>query len=348
MHSSKTTELKSLGTKIETWRASNHLSKNALCKQFGQLGSTKTYGRVIDPEDALDDLNIDGQLANYLAAWDLIQAFKQNPKDTEIYADFDHIMDATTAVAEALQEPADSISRLVLITGDTGSGKSTAVKILETHPATANVTYSIEATEAWRESENELLGALLMEIGIFDKADDESGEKKKKDPRAGLPAGAGARLQKLIDRIDGRRLIIIIDEAHHIGPAGFNLVKTLINQTSAVFVLCGMTELILRINRTSHAECRQLFFNRLYKHIRLDAPEPGPVLEFFKRRGIIFETALEASQISNRVAQDSKGFGNWKYLVRCAKESRKRPNKPHTFETFVAITTAVKRHISLA
>ena len=42
---------------------------------------------------------------------------------------------------------------------------------------------------------------------------------------------------------------LAIDEAHHIGPAGYNIVKTIINQTRAVIVMTAIPDLIARINR---------------------------------------------------------------------------------------------------
>ncbi len=272
--------LRSLAQQIEAWRLGRGLSRNQICQRYGQLGSSKTYGRILDVEDGLAQLDVAVQTANYQAAWELLQVSKDDPEANRIYSDFEWVRAALVTVTEALDEP--GISRLVLITGGTGAGKSTILDLLDRHPITKNITYRVEATEAWRESTNELLGALLTEVGAFERATDDAAAKS---PTNALPLSPGARLRKLVERINGRRVILSIDESHHIGPAGYNIVKTIINQTRAVVVMTAMPELIARINRASHAEAAQLFQNRLFEHVRLTRPEAGDVLEFCKRRG---------------------------------------------------------------
>jgi hypothetical protein len=69
----KTKQLKELAYQIEIKREALGFTKKGWCDRFGQLGSTKTYGRIINPKDELEELDVERQLDNYLAAWEMIQ-----------------------------------------------------------------------------------------------------------------------------------------------------------------------------------------------------------------------------------------------------------------------------------
>jgi energy-coupling factor transporter ATP-binding protein EcfA2 len=335
------TKLRELVGRIDAWRQSRGLSKNKLCQRFGQLGSTKTYGRILDPSDDLDGMNIESQLENYEAGWELIQIVKDDPEESRLYSDFGWVRETLITVQEALDSP--DTSRLVLITGQTGAGKSSLLDLLQQARATANIMYRVEATEAWRQSINELLGALLTEIGIGRHGDREDGGS---GACLAIPSGPGARLREVLDRLDSRRVILAIDEAHHIGPAGYNIVKTLINQTRAVVVMTAIPALIARINKSSHDEASQLFYNRLYQHIRLRGPEAGDALDFMKRRGVKFANPADASAIAAKMTTDAVGAGLWKFVVRCTRAA-KQSGAPLTQDSFATLLSRVKRSISL-
>ena len=340
------TDLRAVAAQIEARRLDLGLSKNELCRKFGQLGSTKTYGRILNENDPLEGVIVPRQLGNYQVAWELLQTYTEDPEANRLYHDFEFVRGAVAAVHEALDQP--DITRLVLVTGGPGAGKTAFLDILEETRQTANIFYRVEATEAWRESTNELLGALLMEVGMFDRApaggDTES--RQRLEPEKALPIGPAARLRKLEDRLDSRKVILGIDEAHHIGPAGYNIIKTLINRTRAAVVMTAIPELITRINKAAHAEAKQLFFNRLYEHVRLGAPQAGDVLEFLRRRGVKFTSPKDASAIAAKIADDAQSHGLWKYVVRCARRAR-RQEGPLDAAAFAKIILAVKGAISL-
>jgi energy-coupling factor transporter ATP-binding protein EcfA2 len=269
----------------------------------------------------------------------MIEQVKDDPEDSRLYTDFAWVRESVLTVLEAMDSP--DIARLVLITGPTGAGKSTLLDVLQQNRNTAHVCYRVEATEAWRESTNELLGALLMEIGTGRDTEEKNGASTT----LGLPSGPGARLRKIVERVGERRIIICIDEAHHIGPAGYNIVKSIINQTRAVVVMTAIPDLILRINRASHAEASQLFFNRLYQHIRLRTPEAGDVLDFMKRRGVKFSSPADGAAIAAKVAGDSMGAGLWRFVVRCSRAARQ--SGPLNQDTCAKLLAQIKRTISL-
>lgn len=335
-------ELRDIAFEIEQRRQHLGLSKNALCQKFGQLGSTKTYGRILDVTDELEGLNVLTQLQNFRVARELLLDFKEDPEESKIYADFTFIKSAMDTVGEALQQ--NDNTRLVLVTGESGSGKSTLLDQMQQSDRTRSIVWRVEATEAWRESSFELLGAILGTVGIFERQPE--GEKKK-DADSAMPRTPGGRLAKLVQRLNGNRAIIAIDEGHHIGAAGYNIVKSIINQTRAVVVLTAIPEIIQRINKNAYAEATQLFRNRLYEHVRFGAPQAGEVIEFMRRRGVGFAGPKIAASVAEKIASEAKHFGNWKYAVRCTREARRKSAEPFTAEQFMQVILDVKNKISL-
>lgn len=343
MDTNKISELRRIAQEIENRRLTLGLSKNVLCQKFGQLGSTKTFGRMLDAKDALEELNLDRQLENYQAALELVLGYDEDPEELKIYSDFGFVRRGLNAVSDALQET--DITRFVLVTAGSGGGKSAFLDLLQSEKKTASITYRVEATEAWRSKISDLLGALLMEVGMFDRSTEE--ERARRDPSKELPQSSDARLRKLIERLDSRRVILAIDEGHHIGAEGYNIVKTIINQTRAVVVMTAIPEIIARINKKSHSEAQQLFTNRLSEHVRLGTPEAGDVLEFLKRRGIKFATAKDASAIADKISKEADSYGLWKYVKRCARYGRKEGGGPFNQNDFVKVIVRVKNSISL-
>lgn len=341
-------QLRELGQKIEGWRQAQDWTVNALCREYGQLGSSKTFGRILDAQDDLSEgMDIDKQFLNYRAAWELMQEREEDPEENKIYTDFDFMKAGLSAIAEAVQQT--DITRFVLITGLSGAGKSTLLDALQAHPRLGAITSRVEATEAWRAKTTDFLGALLMEMGHYDDKSKKDGSKEEADRgrKPELPQSTNARLEKLIERLDGRRRILAIDEFHHVGPEGYNMVKTIINRTKAVVVGVAIPELITRINKSNHAEAKQLFFNRLYEHVRFGEPRTGDVLEFMRRRGMKFASEKDAGVIAKSLASDSYEFGMWKYVKRCVKRANRSKGKAWTAEDFKDVVVRVKNSISL-
>src|SRR5438105_15902043 len=118
MHNGTVERLRTVAGEIEAWREERGLSKAALCKKFGHLGSTKTYGRIIDREDDLKELDPVRQLDNYEAVLVLMQSEHGDPEDSKVYTDFEFIRDGMQAVINATRETGNN--RLVLVTGERG------------------------------------------------------------------------------------------------------------------------------------------------------------------------------------------------------------------------------------
>lgn len=338
------TKLRQLAGQIDQRRVELDLSKNQLCAKYGQLGSTKTFGRILKDDDDLDGMDIEKQVQNYGAALELLAAYAEDPEENKIYADFSFVREAMQSVAEAMQQTDNT--RLVLVTSRSGGGKTTFKEALKLNPRFRNNLYDVEATEAWRSKTNGLLGALLEAV-LINRA---KADEKEESSRASLVKsiqGTEARLIKLIERINGSKIILVIDEAHHLGPEGFNLVKTIINQTRAVVILLAHPDLLNRINRNSYAETSQLWQNRLYECIKLPAPVSGDVMEFLKRRGVKFASEKVVSEASASISKESDTHGLWKFVKRCAQQARKNGAGALSSEDFARVIVKVKARISL-
>jgi type II secretory pathway predicted ATPase ExeA len=348
MSQQKIQQLRELGRKIEEWRVAHDYSKNKICAKFGQLGSSKTYGRVLDLKDDLAEaFDLDKQLPNYQAAWDLIQEHQEDPEENRIYEDFGFMESALEQVKEAMQQTDDM--RLVLITGRPGAGKSAALKLLQADKRIGAVTVRVEATEAWRAKTTDFLGALLTEMGHYDRRgkQDASDGEVDRGRKAELPQSANDRLNRLIERIDGKRIVLAIDEAHHIGAEGYNVIKTLINQTSATVVMAAIPDLVNRINKKSHCEALQLF-GRMWSRVDLGSPKTGDVLQFMTRRGLKFATPADANGIARKIADESSTLGLWRYVKRCVREAKRRAGTAWTAEEFSHVIVKVRNSISLS
>ena len=342
-------QLRELGKKIEVWRLAQDMSVAALCRDYGQLGSSKTFGRVLDEADDLSEgMDVGKRALDYQAAWELILERKEDPEQNRIYTDFDFVKSGLSAVTEALQQTDNT--RFVLVTAGSGGGKSIFADILMEHKQLGPITTVVEASEAWRAKTTDFLGALLTKQGHFDRRGKRDGTEEAADRsrKPELPQGANDRLEKLIERLDGRRQVMVIDEFHHVGPEGYNLVKTIINRTRTVVVGLAIPELINRINKNSHAEAKQLFFNRLYEHVRFGAPQSGDVLTFMERRGLKFKSTDSARNIARSVSNDSTSYGLWKYVKRCVTRAKAKGAVAWGEEGFKEIIVRVKNSIELS
>src|SRR5580704_8818489 len=112
--------LRSLAKECHTYQLERSLTDASFCRKISHVGSTKTYKRILDDTDDLEELNIDKQIRNYEAAVSYISTLRATDRPAEPeYEDFSNIVDSLAAIARALQE--ESIARFVLIEGENGT-----------------------------------------------------------------------------------------------------------------------------------------------------------------------------------------------------------------------------------
>ncbi len=327
-------KLRQLALEVQTYQTERGLSDAQLYRRVASIGSTKTYKRILDHEDDLDGLSVDNQIRNFETAIETISILRARDNAPEVeYADFDNITASLGAITRAMVE--ESIARFVVIQGENGTGKD-AVRNAVSRKFT-KFTCALEANELWKESAAIPLLDILRALDLRKRTDD-AGEPFK------IPPYPQARLELIINQIGDTQTILLINEAHHIGPRGINLIKTLLNNCPRLVVvfLC-IPSLINRLIKGSYEECIQLFGNRLCERVQLKQPGQPEVQLLLERRGITFEDRATANDISAKIAELSCQFGNWRYVSRLARELRLKANgKPVTLEIYARAKTLVE------
>lgn len=335
-------QLRQLAREVSNYQAERGWSDAKLCKEIAHVGSSKTYKRILDEDDDLEELAVERQLQNYQAAVETIRALrtKERPIEPE-YEDFSNIMNARAAVGRALLEDEESVQRLVIIEGNTGTGKDAVRRnLLKNWP---KITVAVEATELWRDSVLAPLKAIHAAIHIVKQADRDTKEVPQ-PPR--YPADI---LAEILDALRARKLVLLINEAHHFGPRGLNMIKTLINQTPTVVVLECIPALLTRLLSSSYEEAVQLTGNRLCERVYLAPPPADEITLMLERRGVKFADAETRNTAAKTMASEAAQFGNWRFVQQVARKlyeaTRKAPVTLQVLTRAIADVRAMRTRI---
>lgn len=334
--------LRALAREVRNYQLERDWSDSKLCKEIAHVGSSKTYKRILDDTDDLSELNVESQLRNYQAAVETIKALrtKDRPAEPE-YDDFSNILNSYTAVGRALLEDEDCVARLVIIEGATGTGKDSVRKYLQ--KSWPKITVAVEATELWRDSLAVPARAIYSELSIVKQADRNTKETPK-PPR--YPAEIVA---EVIAALKERKLALIINEAHHMGPRTLNMIKTLLNQTPTVIVMECIPTLLTRLLSGSYEEAIQLTGNRLCERVYLSSPPPDEILMMLERRGVKFADPETRNAAAKTLAGEAPNFGNWRYVSQVCRKlyeaTRKSPVTMGTLTRAIADVRAMRTRI---
>ena len=263
-HSLEAKELRDIAGRVKAYQDAEGLTDSALVRLFPDLGSQKTYNAIL--ADDLDELNLERQLVNYQLVIAQIEAGaeKRGARDEERYDDFLGVAQCKKVLMDTMSQR--SIARLIIVEGDTGSGKSSICTVL-TRKYQGRIL-NIEATAGWSDSPGAMCASIL-------KA---SGQKE-------IPLALYDRLESVLELLAGgtRRRCVMIEEAHHMGVRCLNILKTLINCSPGEFVLFAYPTLWERLEKRAYHEARQLIGNRLAGRIKLTV-QPADVKKFVSRR----------------------------------------------------------------
>lgn len=307
-------ELHEIATLIREWQTAKELSDVALLKKLPQLGSTKTFKRVLDRD--LAELDLERQLVNYRAARSFIESLGENPEHEveDLYDDFAPAVQLRRAVFETLRETGDA--RVIFLLGPTASGKTSARRLLMQKYGSRFML--IEASEAWSDSPSAMLGAIMAALGCKDR-----------------PPTAVDRLNEVVKRLCETRRGLIIEEAHHLGPRCLNVVKTLVNQTPGEFILVAIDTIWRRLETGAYEEARQLTGNRLAERISLgSAVRESDVRKMIERRLPTLEKSLVVSA-AKHLSEKSTSYGRFAFvravIRRVATKAEGEPITPQHF-----------------
>jgi type II secretory pathway predicted ATPase ExeA len=293
-------ELSALGQSIETYRNDLGMPKATLLRDYPELGTDKTYSKILS--GSTHDLNVEKWLAAYQTAWSHIQNTDVSEEAT--------LLGQLTAPSELCRSYLEcrnerSNARFILVLGDSGCGKTSAVQVMKAKPY-GTAVHVIEAADVWRTSRGTaapLLRAIAKELGLRD-----------------LPKTRDGLLEVVVDKLKGQRRCLVVDECHHLCPAGLNTLKTLINLTPVVIIATAMPVLWDKLagSREAWAECKQLTGNRLAERIVLQL-DVNEVAKYLAAR---LDGALSAEVIDKAAAHVlplARGLGNLRFVDACTK-----------------------------
>lgn len=313
-------ELKQLATRVHEYQTARALSFAQLQKKLPGIGSDRTYNRILKGD--LDQLDLEQQLANYRAVVALIDSLGDDNGTAEpLYDDLTPVVALRRALIEAMREQGNA--RLVLLEGDTGMGKTSARKCLM--DKFGQRLLWIESMVAWNDSPMAMLGSILAALG-------------SKNP----PLNIMLRMGLVIERLSERRVAVIIEEAHHMGPKCLNTVKTLINQTPGEFILLAMPTLWARCERESYQEVRQLVGNRLAERIKLPGLRETDIKRFLTRR---LPGLQEPDRAVKLIAHHAPRHGNMAFLRDVCRRARELTGDESAAVPFDTFSSAVAAEI---
>lgn len=314
-------KLREAANLIHTYQLERGWSDAQLCRELAHVGSTKTYKRILDDADDLDQLDITKQLRNYEAARETVQARRSKDKIAEPeYDDFDNVTTVRAALGRAMEE--DGFQRFVCVEGDTATGKDASLNVvLRKWPA---ITIAVNANPFWAESFSAPTQAIFNALNIVRRKSREEGGGPLPMPR--YPHD---RAQAIFEALRERKLILAINEGHHCGVRMIDFIKTIINETPSVVAMFCHPALIRRLEMDNYAQSSQLFGNRLCERVYLPTPAANEIGIMMERRGVKFEDAGARNEAAKALAAEAPTLGNWTYVKLVTRElaaaSRKAP-----------------------
>lgn len=327
-----TGELRRIAQNVETYRADLGTPKAQFLRTFPDLGSDKTYNKITAGD--FSQLDIEAWREKYARAWEAIQ----NAGDTEEEALIESLSGPAALVRAYLENRNErSNARFVLVLGDSGLGKTSAVKVMQSKPYGANV-YELEACDAWKDKQGRgTAGPLLLAIG-------------ERLGMTDLPSGKAKLLKLILAKLKERRVCLVIEEVHHLCPQGVNTLKTLINLSPVVIIATGLPILWQKLagSRSAWAECKQLTGNRLAEKIELTLML-GDVAHFIACKCEYLVKAAAQEEFIKKAAanlhSEAITRGNLKFVSKVCEAFRREVAKGQDADlgTFTNVITSEKR-----
>ena len=244
-------ELVETAAKIAAWGESHGMSRAQLVRNFTDLGSEKSFRDI--SAGNLEGYNAENQLTKYRAVYATMEELANQGGEERIYDDLGTVVKIRRAFLGVVK--ATGTNRVLIVQGESGIGKTTAVGLLRGKYGTGRISY-VEASDVWADSPNAFLGAILRSLGVTE-----------------LPAGRVQRLEEVQARLAISRRCLVIDEAHHLGPHCLNTVKTLVNTTPGEFILVAIPTLWNKLQAHAYQEAKQIATNRLSERVKLTLDE---------------------------------------------------------------------------
>jgi hypothetical protein len=312
--------LREIARTLTAWCESRGKTAAWLVRKYGELGSARTLRDMRDGKT--EGYDLERQTAGYEAALALVGAEDPAARAVGVLSSLTGPVQLRRAVLEAMTSA--DIDRVVMVIGDSGAGKTCALRALAREYDTVVL---VEALEVWGDSPGAMLCDALEALGE---------EANPASPAYGLFRRAVARLCR-------RRVTLCVDEAHHMGPRCLSALKGLVNATPGEFVLAGQPKLWAMLQGAAHLEMRQLTTNRLRERITLALNESdaaayiGAVLPALDRAARL----AAARTVCGRAAAVG-GMGFVRDACRAAARAAEDPENP-TAQEWAGAAEAVAR-----
>ena len=289
-------ELVEIAAKIAAWGEAHGMSRAQLVRNFTDLGSEKSFRDISAGQ--LEGYNAENQLTKYRAVYATMEELANQGGEEKIYDDLGTVVKIRRAFLGVVK--ATGTNRVLIVQGESGGGKTTAVGLLRGKYGTGRISY-VEASDVWADSPNAFLGAILRALGVTE-----------------LPAGRVQRLEEVQSRLGISRRCLVIDEAHHLGPHCLNTVKTLVNTTPGEFILVAIPTLWNKLQAHAYQEAKQIATNRLSERVKLTLDEADVRLYLSKR----FQDASAADlKVAAKIIRPSALLsGNYAFVRDVARE----------------------------
>ena len=289
-------ELVEIAATIAAWGESHGMSRAQLVRNFTDLGSEKSFRDISAGQ--LEGYNAENQLTKYRAVYATMEELANQGGEEKIYDDLGTVVKIRRAFLGVVK--ATGTNRVLIVQGESGGGKTTAVGLLRGKYGTGRISY-VEASDVWADSPNAFLGAILRALGVTE-----------------LPAGRVQRLEEVQSRLGISRRCLVIDEAHHLGPHCLNTVKTLVNTTPGEFILVAIPTLWNKLQAHAYQEAKQIATNRLSERVKLTLDEADVRLYLSKR----FQDASAADlKVAAKIIRPSALLsGNYAFVRDVARE----------------------------
>lgn len=275
-------------------------SDRAWAREWPGLGSPRTWSRIM-AGDFLN-LSVAAKLPDYRGVLAALQAQSRSTAAETLYDDLGGAQEVALATLRLMHHHGKD--RLIVIEGGSGSGKTSSIDLLAIGEASGSI-YRLEADETWK-SQRVAMRSMLLCLGV---------------PEADVPAATGDRMEKLIHVLTRKgRIILAVDEAHHVTGGVLNLFKTLLNRTELLLILAGMKTLMQKLRAAAAEESKQLFHNRLFIRVTLGGPDQDGTRDYLSRR--LSVPGAWKPAIITQIAAAAAHAGHWSYLRRIVDQLR--------------------------
>lgn len=183
-------QLHALGIEIDAHRRAADKTQNTWAKKWPGLGSQKTYSKILKKDFA--GISVEKKLPEYRAVLSAIRTDLGTTEEEPLYTDIPGTEALMLSALRLMHH--EGKDRLILVLGGSGSGKTSALRVLNDEGVVGSQLINMEAEESWK-SPRAALSRMLRGLGVK-KTDIPSSKADMIDPADFEAQSAGALLHR--------------------------------------------------------------------------------------------------------------------------------------------------------